>query len=194
MKWLRGSAVKWALIGLGLLTTSCAGAIGAGAAVLVVGAGIVSMTCYDRLTVTVTDQLTGAKLCDAKVTFTEGKSVTEATSCYSAALSTGSYKMRVERAGLVPYEAPIQVYTGSKCRHAVQTVYVALERPDQRVAPQLVTPPASPSTPPAAATAPAAAQPAAPAAPAAAPAPSSAPAASPSTPAPSTTAFPDSAL
>src|SRR5215207_776747 len=84
MKWLRGSSMKWALVALGLLTTSCAGVIGAGAALVVVGAGVLSMACYDRMAVTVTDGLTGTKLCDAKVTFTEDGSVTEATSCYTA--------------------------------------------------------------------------------------------------------------
>jgi hypothetical protein len=134
--------MKWALVALGLLTTSCAGAIGAGAALVVVGAGVLSMACYDRMAVTVTDGLTGTKLCDAKVTFTEGSSVTEATSCYTAALSTGRYTLRVERPGLMPYEAPVEINTGSKCRHAVQTVYVALERPDRQQGPQLIGPPA----------------------------------------------------
>jgi hypothetical protein len=197
MKWLRGSSLKWVLVALGLLTTSCAGAIGAGAALVVVGAGVLSMACYDRMQVTVTDALTGTKLCEAKVTFTEDGSVTEATSCYSAALSTGKYQLRVERKGLVPYEAPIEINTGSKCRHAVQTIYVALDRPNQQQAPQIITPPA------AAPVAPAAPLPAAPAAPPGTTAPSPAapapaapsaptPAAPGAAPAPATSAFPDS--
>jgi hypothetical protein len=203
MKWLRGSSLKWVLIALGLLTTSCAGAIGAGAALVVVGAGVLSMACYDRMSVTVTDQLTGTKLCDAKVTFTEGSSVTEATSCYSAALSTGKYKLRVERRGLVPYEAPVEINTGSKCRQAIQTIYVAMERPNAQQAPQLIGPPA-PLPPPAPAPAAASAlAPAAPVAPSAAPATSAPPATSSSSappapagapapaPAPAGTAFPD---
>jgi hypothetical protein len=211
--------MKWALVALGLLTTSCAGAIGAGAALVVVGAGVLSMACYDRMAVTVTDGLTGTKLCDAKVTFTEGSSVTEATSCYTAALSTGRYTLRVERPGLMPYEAPVEINTGSKCRHAVQTVYVALERPDRQQGPQLIGPPApAPAVPlPAAPPAPAGAttalpsappapagtttvSPAAPAsaAPATAPPPPSAPSAAPAAPSaappplsPPATAFPD---
>lgn len=202
MKWLRGSSLKWVLLALGLLTTSCAGAIGAGAALVVVGAGVLSMACYDRMTVTVVDQLTGTKLCDAKVTFTEGDSVTEATSCYSAALSTGKYNLKVERRGLVPYEVPVEVNTGSKCRHAVQTIYVALDRPNLQQVPQMIGPPpaapAAPATPVPTAPAPAAPAPApAPAAaPAAAPAPApvssaSAVPATPAAPAPAATTFPD---
>lgn len=181
MKWLRGSRVSWVLIALGLLTTSCAGVVGAGAAAVVVGAGVLSMACYDRMTVTVTDQVTGTKLCDAKVTFSEGDSVTEATSCYSAALSTGKYKLRVERKGLVTYEEAVEVNTGSKCRHAVQTIYVALDRPNRVTAPQTIAP--QPAAPPVTS--------------APAPAPQTAPTtAASSTPAPApapttTTAFPD---
>ena len=170
--------MKWVLVALGLLTTSCVGAIGAGAAAVVVGAGVLSMTCYDRMAITVTDALTGTKLCDAKVTFTEGSSVTEANSCYSAALSSGKYKLRVERRGLVPYEEPVEIDTGSKCRHAVQTIYVALDRPNAQTAPQVIGPPAPlPAAPPP--------PPAAPAAPATTAAPAAA------APAPAATAFPD---
>ncbi len=193
MRWLRGSSLKWVLVALGLLTTSCAGAIGAGAALVVVGAGVLSMACYDRMQVTVTDALTGTKLCDAKVTFTEDGSVTEANSCFTAALSTGKYTMRVERKGLVPYEAPIEINTGSKCRHAVETIYVALDRPNRQQPAQVIAPPpaapatpavplpAAPAAPPGATMAPAPANPASPA-----------PTRSPATPAPATSAFPDS--
>jgi hypothetical protein len=182
MKWSRGSAVRWVVVALGLATTSCAGVVGAGAAVAVVGAAVLSMTCYDRMTVTVTDQATGTKLCDAKVTFTKGSSVTEANSCYSAALSTGKYQLRVERQGLVTYEETVDVDTGSKCKHAVQTIYVAMDRPGQQAAPQVVAPaapaPAAPApvapAPVAPPPSPSASTPAPPAAPATAPAPSSA--------------------
>ena len=189
MQWLRGSSLKWALVALGLLTTSCAGAIGAGAALVVVGAGVLSMACYDRMAVTVTDGLTGTKLCDAKVTFTEDGSVTEATSCYSAALSSGKYLLRVERPGLVPYEAPVEINTGSKCRHAVQTIYVALDRPDRKQSPQLIGPPVAPAAPlPAAPPAPAGVTPASPAP--AAPPTTTAPAAPPASAVPPTTTTP----
>jgi hypothetical protein len=198
--------MKWVLVALGLLTTSCAGAIGAGAALVVVGAGVLSMACYDRMAITVTDGLTGTKLCDAKVTFTEDGSVTEATSCYTAALSTGKYQLRVERPGLLPYEAPVEINTGSKCRHAVQTIYVALERPNRQQGPQLIGPPPAtapvapaaplPAAPPPPAGATTVPPPAAtvPAAPSATPAPAApaAPAAPPAAaPPPATTAFPD---
>ncbi len=180
MKWLRGYWVTWALVGAGLLTTSCAGVVGAGVGVAVVGAGVLSMTCYDRVSVTVTDKVTGTKLCDAKVTFTEDGSETTATSCYQAALSDGHYKLRVERRGLVPYEVPIDVDTGSSCKHATQTMWIALDRPNLQQPPQQITPPAPvasapppavsvpvPVTVPAPATTPAPAASSAPAAPAA---------------------------
>jgi hypothetical protein len=203
MPCFRGRSLQWALLGAGLLTTSCAGVIGAGAAVVVVGAGVLSMTCYDRVSVTVTDQLTGTKLCDAKVTFHEGSSVTEATSCYQAALATGQYTMRVERRGLVSYEVPVSIDTGKSCKHAIQTLWVALDRPNLQTQPQQITAPAptmppappippAPSTPPAPASAVAPEPPRAPApAPATPTAPAPAPsAAPPSVPVPAEGAFP----
>lgn len=119
---------KWLLVAAGLLSTGCAGAIGAGAAVVVVGAGVLGFTCYDRVAVTVTDRLTGTKLCDAKVTFLQGTSKSEATSCYTAALSAGQYTMRVERRGLETFEEPVEVTESGKCGQTVQTMFVALER------------------------------------------------------------------
>jgi hypothetical protein len=215
MGWLRCGAVKWALVATALLTTSCAGFVGAGAAVVLVGAGVVGFTCYDRVSVTVTDAMTGTKLCDAKVTFIEGTSKTEATSCYQAALTTGKYRMRVERHGLAPYEEPFEVTDSGKCGQSVQTMYVALDRLNRAPAPPLAAVPPvvaapqigtvqPPTTTPAPAAAPAAAAPAA-AAPApapltAAPRPASAPTPTPAptapprpapTPAPAATAFPE---
>jgi hypothetical protein len=144
------------------------------------------MTCYDRVSVTVTDQLTGTKLCDAKVTFHEGSSVTEATSCYQAALATGQYTMRVERRGLVSYEVPVSIDTGKSCKHAIQTLWVALDRPNLQTQPKQITAPARrmPPAPPAPASAIAPEPPPAPAstatpAPASTPAPAPAPSAAP---------------
>src|SRR6478752_7628790 len=109
MVWSRGSWAKWLLVGVGLLSTGCVGVVGAGAAAVLVGAGVLAYTCYDRVSVTVTDRLTGTKLCDARVTFLQGDSKTVATSCYDAALSKGNYVLRVERAGLATFEEPIEV-------------------------------------------------------------------------------------
>src|SRR3954470_15553856 len=173
MGWLRCSSAKWALVATALLTTSCAGFVGAGAAIVVVGAGVLSFTCYDRISVTVTDALTGTKLCDAKVTFIEGNSKTEATSCYQAALSAGHYRMRVERRGLVPYEEPFDVTDSGKCGQSVQSMYVALDRVNRAPAPPVAAAPKVVTAPP---TAPPAAPPPAVAAPAPAPALPSAPA------------------
>lgn len=196
---------------LGLLSTGCAGAIGAGAAAVMVGAGVFAFTCYDRVSVTVTDRLTATKLCDAKVTFIRGTSETVATSCYQAALSSGKYTLRVERRGLLTFEEPIEVSDTGECGQTIQTVYVALDRKSRGAAPPTaiqapiyplgpapgttVMPPA-PAAPPAAtppaATPPSATPPAAtpPSAtpPKAAPPPQAAPA---RTPPPASTAFPD---
>ena len=155
MGWFQGTStrsMKWALVGAGLLSTSCAGVIGASAAVVLVGAGVLGFTCYDRVSVTVTDRLTGTKLCDAKVTFLQGKSETVATSCGQAALSAGSYKLRVERHGLVTFEEPIDVSESSSCGQTVQTMYVALDRKDRATPPQQIVP--APAAPPPAVTAP----------------------------------------
>jgi hypothetical protein len=210
MGWFQGAWVKWLAAAAGLLTVSCAGAIGAGAAVVVVGAGVVGFTCYDRVSVTVTDRLTGTKLCDATVTFLEKDSKIEATSCYQAALAKGKYKLHVERRGLAPYEEPVEVTDEGKCGQTVQTMYVALDRlnapatsmlgvraPEQTLAPvngTVVAPSTSAATNPpvpaalATSAAPSSAPPAASAAPPAATAPRA------SVPAPAksgTTAFPD---
>ena len=180
--------LKWAVVVAGLLATSCAGLIGAGAAVVVVGAGIVTFTCYDRVSVTVTDRVTGTKLCDAKVTFIQGTSETAATNCYQAALSAGQYTMRVERRGLQTFEEPVEVTEGGKCGQSVQTMYVALDRLNRPAPPSQITAPA----PAAPAAAPA---PPVPAAPAPAPTPAPKPATSalppPPPPPPASTAFPD---
>jgi hypothetical protein len=138
MGWFKGGGfrgTKWVLVGLGLLSTGCVGVAGAGAAVAIVGAGALAFTCYDRVSVTVTDRLTGTPLCDAKVSFIQGKSETVATSCYQAALSTGQYKLRVERRGLITFEEPVEVTEGGDCGGTVQTIYVALDRKSRGVAP-----------------------------------------------------------
>ena len=200
-------SVKWALVAAGLLSTGCAGFIGAGAAVVVVGAGVLSFTCYDRVSVTVTDRLTGTKLCDAKVTFLQGKSETVATSCYQAALSKGSYTLRVERHGLVTFEEPIDVSDSGECGQTVQTMYVALDRktrvtPPQQIVPAPVAPPppvtAPPVTAPPATTPPATTPPAGVTAPPTSGAPGApqaplpqAPSPPPAAPPPASTAFPD---
>jgi hypothetical protein len=196
MGWFQGAGVrslKWAVVAAGLLATSCAGAIGVGAAVVVVGAGVLTFTCYDRVAVTVTDRLTGTKLCDAKVTFLQGTSQTVASSCYTAALSSGNYTLRVERPGLVTFEEPVDVSEGGQCGQTVQTMYIALDRKNRGRAPEQVAPAPAPVTvlPPTAAPAAApttAAPPATAPLPAAPPPPPSAPAPS---PAPASPAFPD---
>jgi hypothetical protein len=150
MGWFQGAGLgrtKWVLVGLGLLSTSCVGVVGAGAAVAIVGAGALAFTCYDRVSVTVTDRLTGTKLCDAKVSFIQGTSETVATSCYQAALSTGQYKLRVERRGLITFEEPVEVTEGGDCGSTVQTIYVALDRKSRGAAPPTAI--AAPATPPA---------------------------------------------
>jgi len=204
MGWFQGAAarnLKWAVVTAGLLSTSCAGAIGIGAAVVVIGAGALTFTCYDRVAVTVTDRLTGTKLCDAKVTFLKGTSETVASSCYTAALSSGNYTLRVERPGLVTFEEPVDVSESGQCGQTVQTMYIALDRKNRVQGPEQLTPPAAPVTvlPPKATPG---AQGAAPAAPSATTAPSAAaplpaappppPSAAPApAPAPASTAFPD---
>lgn len=220
MGWSQGAGlrnVKWLVAVAGLLATGCAGALGAGAAVIVVGAGVLTFTCYDRVGVTVTDRVTGTKLCDAKVTFLKGSSETVATSCYQAALSSGNYTLRVERRGLVTFEEPVEVSESGQCGQTVQTMYVALDRKNrvqgpQQVAPAPVAPAAPVAAPPAAilsAAAPGAPPP--PSAPPAAPPPAAPPASAPlpaappappgaapapaparsTTPPPASTAFPD---
>jgi len=184
MRW-----AKCALVLAGLLSTSCVGVIGLGTAAVAAGAVAIAYTCYDRVSVTVTDRLTGAQLCDAKVTFIEGTSKTEATSCYQAALSTGKYVLRVERPGLVKFEQPVEVVKGGKCGQTVQTMYVALDRVNGVQPPQKIAAPTGRRTSPPAAVPPAATvtSPSAPVSPPpSAPAPSATPSAAlaPAAPAP----------
>lgn len=123
------------VVALGLLTTGCAtaGLVGATAAVLV-GVGALASTCYDRVEVTVIDQALGNKVCDAKVVFWEGKSATEATNCYSASLSTGTYTLKVTRTGLEPFEQKVTVDTnGRRCDSSLQTMYLAMDRAKGRI-------------------------------------------------------------
>ena len=192
--------MKWALVAAGLLSTSCAGVVGLGAAVVVVGAGVLGFTCYDRVSVTVTDRLTGTNLCDAKVAFVQGKSETLATNCYQAALSAGSYTLRVERHGLVTFEEPVVVSEGGECGQTIQTMYVALDRKNRAAPPQQIAPAPAPLAPSPAVTAPPAVAPpaapppvAAPAAPTATPSAATAPPppAPKAAPPPASTAFPD---
>jgi hypothetical protein len=182
--------------------------VGAGAGLVVVGAALVGYRCYDRVSVTVTDRVTGQTLCDAKVSFWEGDSETEATSCFQAPLSAGKYRLHVERPGLVPVDVPIEVAKGGDCGQTVQTMYVALERvnaPQAAPAPiaprvlppvngTVVKPPAAPSSaqpvtaPPVTAPAP---TPSAAVPPAATtPVPQSSTAAPPSAPPPAASSFP----
>ena len=147
MHWFRASSAQWLLVSLGLLSTSCVGALGLGAVAVAAGAGVLAYTCYDRVSVTVTDRLTGTKLCDAKVTFLQGTSETVATSCYQAALSKGKYTLRVERAGLETFEEPIEVVRGENCGQTVQTMMVALDRANQVPPPQRIAPPPAPVVP-----------------------------------------------
>lgn len=182
-------SLRASVMAAGLLSSGCLmGAIAAGTGAVVIGAGSVAFTCYDRIAVTVTDRLTGTKLCDARIVFTKGSSETEATSCGQAALSAGKYTMRVERAGLLPFQQPVEVVKSEDCGSTTQTMVVALERPNQQQAPQLVAPPRQapapapvappPAPPPAPAPDPAAPPPAEPTPPAdgaVPPAPSAAP-------------------
>jgi hypothetical protein len=143
MVWLRGTWSRWVVVATALFSVSCTAAIGAGASLVLVGAGVVAFTCYDRVSVTVTDRLTGTKLCDAKVTFVAGSSETVATSCGQAALSAGKYVMRVERPGLVPFTEPVEVAKSQDCGQTIQTMFVALDRPKTVQTPARVVPPAS---------------------------------------------------
>jgi hypothetical protein len=143
MMWLRAS-----LVAAGLLSTGCLmGGIAAGTGLVAIGGAALAFTCYDRVSVTVTDRLTGTKLCDAKVTFFQGSSETVATSCGQAALSPGKYRMRVERAGLVPYEQRVEVVESQDCGSTTQTMVVALDRPRAPAPPQQVSPPPPPPAP-----------------------------------------------
>jgi hypothetical protein len=196
LNWRQAFAYPRALAFLPLLlsATGCvAAAAGAGAAVAFGGAAALTSTCYDRVSLRLTDAASGQVTCGARVSAVNaGGSEVVFKSCYHAAVPRGTWTVRAELPGYATAKTPLIVPDGSRCDPAVQTIELTIApvgyqspAPPPPPAPSprpaiTAAPPAAPSAPPPApspAAPPASALPSAstPPAPAAAPAPSAPP-------------------
>jgi hypothetical protein len=139
---------------LALLSASCNAAIGAGAVVLLGGAGYLASQCYDRVRVRVYDRATGTTGCEASVFVSDGESERELRPCYNTALTEGKWTLIARRAGYVTASTEIVIpdHEG-KCPSYTHTVEFTLRRDGDPAEPATVTPartrePAGPAAPP----------------------------------------------
>jgi hypothetical protein len=163
LNWRQAFAYPRALAFLPLLlsATGCvAAAAGAGAAVVFGGAAALTSTCYDRVSLRLSDAASGQVTCGARVSAVDaGGSEVVFKSCYHAAVPRGTWTVRAEVPGYATAKTPLIVPEGSRCDPAVQTIELTIAP----VGYQSAAPPAPPAPP-----APSA-RPAIPAAPSAAP-------------------------
>lgn len=127
---------SWSLIaGLGFMllsSTGCAvaGGLGLGAGMLVTAA--LTAGCYDPVSVTVFDGLSGLPDCSAAVIAREKSgSVTRFSSCFYAELPVGSWTVSAARAGYRSASTELIVPKARRCEPAPQSVELTLVRLDQ---------------------------------------------------------------
>jgi hypothetical protein len=111
-----------------LLIASCNAAVGGGLVVLVGGAGLLAVQCYDRVRVRVRDPESGLSTCSADVWLSEGGgSERRLRPCYSAALTEGSWTLTARQEGYAPAttELVIPEHEGD-CPHYTHTVELTL--------------------------------------------------------------------
>lgn len=152
-----GKASRTSLLLVGLvssLAVSCNAAIGAGAVLVLGGAGYLASQCYDRVRVRVFDRTTGTAGCEASVFVSDGQSERELRPCYNAALTAGKWTLTARRPGYVTASTEIVVpeHEGS-CPSYTHTVEFMLRREGEPADAAKVTPP--PARPAAPASAPA---------------------------------------
>lgn len=194
LNWRQASAQPRALCFLLLLpaVTGCvAAAAGAGAAVAFGGAAALTSSCYDRVSLRLTDAVSGQLTCAARVTAVDpGGSELVFRSCYHAAVPRGKWTVRAALPGYATATTPLIVPGESHCDPAVQSIELTIApagyRPPQP-APAPAPSPVISATPPAAPAAPPPATDPSPAAPSAVPTPSA------SSPAPPVSAQPPAA-
>lgn len=181
-----GSSLVRAGLGLGLLSvTGCvAAAAGAGTTVAFGSAAALTASCYDRVSLSLTDAVSGQRSCVAKVSAVDADgSEVDFNSCYHAAVPPGAWTVRAEQPGYAAATTRLIVPEESSCNPAVQSIELTIApagfvRPVAAPAPAERTTSAPPASAP---TAPATSAPAAP--------PASAPTGQPA-PAPATTPSP----
>jgi hypothetical protein len=179
--------------------TGCvAAAAGAGAAVVFGGAAALTSTCYDRVSLRLTDAASGQITCGATVSAVNAHgSEVVFKSCYHAAVPRGTWTVHAQLPGYTTAKTPLIVPAESHCDPAVQTIELTIAPLGYQPPPPALPPAPAPrpTVTAAASAAPSTAPPAlSPAAPPASAAPSFSPppasATPPSPAAPPTGAFP----
>jgi hypothetical protein len=85
--------------------------------------------CYQSLTVTVIDDRTGGKTCDATVTLRHSKgAIEELDDCYHAALSKGQYRIRAALGGRESEVTEFNVGDLSDCKPVTSTIMLTVPR------------------------------------------------------------------
>jgi len=140
---MRATRVVVAALGIGALA-GCNVALGGGAAALVAGSAFLASRCYDRVHITIRDG-TGSATCDARVTLIdEDGDERTLTSCYTAALTAGTYQVRAQLAGLPPLQSSIVVGEHEGCPYYTHNVELSFPTTSSPVAaaPEPEPPPA----------------------------------------------------
>jgi hypothetical protein len=98
------------LSGASLLLASCNVAIGGGVAAVMGGAGYLATQCYDRVRVRVRDTYTGEPTCSADVWLSDADgSKRRLRSCYSAALTEGTWTLTAVQEGYTPASTQVTI-------------------------------------------------------------------------------------
>jgi hypothetical protein len=125
-----------------LSIASCNALVGAGAVVVLGGAGFLANQCYDRVRVRVYDRSTGAAGCDADVFVSDGDSERKLRPCYNAALTEGKWTLTARREGYVPASTELVIpHHEGRCPSYTHSVEFTLRREGEPAEPAVVAPP-----------------------------------------------------
>ena len=98
------------LSGASLLLASCNALVGGGVVALMGGAGYLAAQCYDRVRVRVRDTYTGEATCGADVWLSDADgSKRRLRSCYSAALTEGTWTLTAVQQGYTPASTQVTI-------------------------------------------------------------------------------------
>lgn len=124
-----------------ILLASCNAAVGGGVVALMGGAGYLAGQCYDRVRVRVRDPHTGQPTCNADVWLSDDDgSRRRLRSCYSAALTEGSWTLTALQEGYVPASTQLTIpeHEGD-CPSYTHSIELTLRREGEPSAPPEVT-------------------------------------------------------
>lgn len=119
-----------ALGGLGLIASliGCNMIVGASAAVVLGGAGVLAAQCYDQVSVHVHDEL-GVPTCDARVSVGQGDSFHSLRPCYHASLTSGTWRFAAQQDGYEPAQVELTVpERKGACPHYTHSLELTLRR------------------------------------------------------------------